>query len=233
VWEEVDRAQSPVDEALGEIRPRTVNPAWHKDELVVLRAQVRMVWINQNVQVGGVLGLELLPRHLALPEEINVSRHRLGHIRVPQGIDILETGHRTLAKEVAPVHDFLHGLAEINRLPPATASGPGALQHLEKAVGLIVGLNACLPLRAQLPIERGCLGWGSVIRDVRVKLLSAIRVPVYLHHHAVLNFDLYGAADLALQTGGVKNVLRTSEFIVLTDASVSGFCITREPIPVT
>ena len=216
-------------EAGSEVGTTALLPTPHVDELVVLGSEVRVLRVDQVMQVGRVLGLELSHRHLLLPDQLHVIAHGGEDLGIPQAPDLLQARHHAvffagdMGEEFAAVGDLVHGLIEGNGLPLAIATLAIALQHLADAPGIVGARVARLALGAdprvhpRRPVER--FGHGQV----GVQGKGAVGTAVDLHGHAVDDLHLDATAGVAVQAGGVEHVLGHAQFVEFLFAELPAF----------
>ena len=108
-----------------------------------------MVRINQQIEMLGMLALELLNQHLLLvavllvQEGLHVGFHRFGKFYIAEDGDVLESLDVAVLlagdvrKEYAAVADFADRLVERDADPLALAAFAGPLEHLAEAVWVI------------------------------------------------------------------------------------------------
>ena len=218
-------AKGPV-EGGGEVGAASLLAAPEVDELVVLRAEVRVVWVDQGVQVGGVLGLERLDGRrpllgLFLAQGGNVLAHVLEHRGVGEGADLLQAddlplllaGH--MRKQSAADDDLVDGLAEGDGHPLVLATLARPLEHTGHPVGIVGTLVRGLTLGAEAGVDQG-RGRGRLGHvQVGMEIERVVGVAVDLDCHAVEDFHLDAAAGVAVQADRVEGVLRLEQFVGL------------------
>jgi len=222
----VDRAEGII-EALGEVGAATLLAPPPVDELVVFRAEVGMVRVDQLVQVGGVLDLELghglglLLRALLLPQGGHVLAHLLEHLDVLEGVQLLEAAHLALLftgyvfEQQATGHDLGYCLVEGDRLPLVFTPFAGSFQHPGDAVGVVGALVAGLPLGTDGAVQFGGPLDIFLHVQVRVEGEGVVGAAVYLDRHAVHDLDLDAAAGVAVEADGVKGVFGLHQLVGL------------------
>ena len=127
----VHRTHAAKGEALSIHLPVGTDTTTLEDKLVVLRSKIRVIRIDQEIQMLVVLLLEFRDRHLARPNRLDVRSHRGRDGWITHCKNVFEAGHNAvlarLGKELAAFRDFLDGLVEANRLPLTRPSRAYAL----------------------------------------------------------------------------------------------------------
>jgi len=133
----VDRPAGLAEKVPDQVATAVLDAAPVEAELVVLGSQVRVVEVDQVVQVRGVLGLEVFDRHFLRGDQGGVLGQGLGDRRVPQDDDVFQSIDVALAEQIPAADDLLHHLLEGDALPRVLAALACALEHLDEAVGVV------------------------------------------------------------------------------------------------
>ena len=124
-----------------------------------------------------------------------------------------------LAEEVAAVDDLVHGLVEVDGLPPVLAPLAGALEHFAQAIGIVQYLDAALPFGADRGVHLRGLVESGRFGQRQQHVLRAVRIALDLHQHAVLDLALDGTGVVAVQTDAVNDVFGIAEAIGIAVAT--------------
>jgi len=209
----VDRPEGVAGEALDELAAAVLEAPPDEAELVVLGAEVRVIRVDHGVQVVGEVDLELFNQRLLLfPIFLGHDGvGRLGHVAQDSGIanrpEFIQAGRRRTVGELAAVDDLVDGLGEVDALPLPGAARAGALEHLADAVRIVGALEAGLTLRADPAVDGPGLQRRRLVIQIGPEGGRAKGVAVDLGDDAVDDLYLDRAAGVALQTGGVEDVV--------------------------
>ncbi len=209
--------ESVEEPAVGPFFAAVLDPPEQADEPVVLRTEVRVLGIDQNVHAVPVFGPEGLGGHFPVSHLLGVGRHRFGEFRVPQDEQAAQTGRGAvpfsgnLPEGSAAFDDFLDGLFKRDGLPTVGAPRPRTIQHLAEAVRIVKGLDPGLPLRAELSVHGRGLFQTRRRGEVRKHRLRAVGAAVNFHGDPVEDFDFNGTSRVALEANRVNLVLRPGE----------------------
>ena len=204
---------------MDEIAPATLLTTPQVGHLVVPGPQVRVVRVDQFVQVVAVLGLELFDRFPLLlgsllgEDGLDVVGHGLGDLGIAQRPESFEAGDLAVlfsgdaCEQLAAIDDFLDRLVEGDRLPLTGAAGAGALQHLDNAVRVVRRLQARLALGADEAVYGGRVEDRRLVGEVRPLGPRREGVAIDLHDHTVVDLGLDTALRVALLADRVDDVL--------------------------
>ncbi|KAF5042995.1 hypothetical protein DSECCO2_506850 [anaerobic digester metagenome] len=225
----VGRPEVLVEEAQHELAASAFLTAPIVADVVVLGAEVRVLGVDQMLEVVGVLGLELVQRHLLRGHGRGVLGQIRVNRRVAQGRQGRQAFHVPFPEEVSAFDDFADGLVEGDGLPFAFAALAGALQDFDDAVGVVEGLDAGIALGAESPVDVGGFGQGRGVGDLGIEVPGVERVAVELGHPPVHDFCRDAAVGVALLAHGVDLVFGLEEGVgpFALDGQGHGFLVEK------
>ena len=158
VGEPVDGTQRSSGEPLGELLAAVFDPPVLEDELVVPQPQVRVVGVDEQVELTGMGRLELLDGHLPGHDPGRVLSQTGDYLGIPSRDHLVESRVLPVVADVGeqptPGHDLIDELVELDGHPLVRAPLAVAFEHLADPIGIGVGLDARLTLRAELAVRR-------------------------------------------------------------------------------